>query len=85
MNKIITTLLMLGCAATLTVNAAEGEKKKEKKAMSPEAKAVMKEIVAKYDENKDGKLDKEERAKISAEDKAKMAKVGLGGKKKKAE
>ena len=45
----------------------------------------MKEITEKYDANKDGKLDKDEKAKISAEDKEKMAKAGLGGKKKKAE
>jgi len=84
MKKILSTLLILGCVTTLTVNAQDAEKKK--KEMSPEAKAVMKEMVGKYDANKDGKLDKEERAKISDEDKAKMEKAGIaGGKKKKAE
>jgi len=84
MKKILSTLLILGCATALTVHAEEGEKKK--KEMSPEAKALQKQIVGKYDANKDGKLDKEERSKISAEDKAKMEKAGLiGEKKKKAE
>jgi hypothetical protein len=85
MKKILSALLVLGCILTLSANAADGEKKKEKKELSPEAKAVMKEITAKYDANKDGKLDKEERAKISAEDKEKMTKVGIGGDKKKKE
>lgn len=84
MKKILSTLLILGCVTTLTVNAQEAEKKK--KELSPEAKALQKEMVGKYDANKDGKLDKEERGKISTEDKAKMEKAGLGGdKKKKAE
>jgi hypothetical protein len=81
MKKILSALLVLGCMVTLSVNAQDAEKKKEKKELSPEAKAVQKEMTAKYDTNKDGKLDKEERAKISAEDKEKMAKAGLGKKK----
>jgi len=40
------------------------------------------EMLAKYDANKDGKLDKEERSKMSADDKAKMEKAGLTHKKK---
>ena len=47
----------------------------------------MKEMVAKYDEDKNGRLSPEERAKISKEDKEKMEKAGIpaagGGKKKK--
>lgn len=87
MKKILCALLVLGCVVTLSVNAEEkkAEKKAEKKELSPEAKALMKEITAKYDTNKDGKLDKEEREKISAEDKEKMAKAGIGGGKKKKE
>jgi hypothetical protein len=81
MKKILSTLLILGCATALTVNGQDAEKKK--KELSPEAKALQKEITAKYDANKDGKLDKEERGKISAEDKAKMEKAGIGGEKKK--
>jgi hypothetical protein len=77
MKKLLVALLGLACAFTLTVNAAEG-----KKELTDDQKAVMKEMLAKYDANKDGKLDKEERAKISAEDKEKMQKAGLGHKKK---
>ncbi len=59
---------------SLTLSAAEGGKKKE---MTEEQKTLWKEMVTKYDANKDGKLDKEERAKISAEDKEKLQKAGL--------
>jgi hypothetical protein len=77
MKKILVALC-LTCALALTLQAQEGKKKHE---WNDEQKAVMKEMVAKYDANKDGKLDKEERAKISAEDQAKMEKAGLGHKK----
>lgn len=40
---------------------------------SQERKGPPKELLAKYDTNKDGKLDKEERSKISEEDKKKFA------------
>lgn len=50
---------------------------KPKKELTPEQQTVMTEMLAKYDANKDGKLDKEERAKMSQEDKDKMVKVGL--------
>ena len=73
------------CTLALAVHAEEGKEAKKKPALTDEQKAVMKEITEKYDANKDGKLDKDEKAKISAEDKEKMAKAGLGGKKKKAE
>jgi hypothetical protein len=80
----------LTCALALATHAAEGEAKKggDAKAHSAptaEQKALRKEMVEKYDTNKDGKLEKEERAKISAADKEKMEKAGLGPKKKKAE
>ena len=78
MKKLLVALLGLACAFTLTVNAAEGKKKE----LTDDQKAVQKEMLAKYDANKDGKLDKEERAKISAEDKEKMQKAGLIHKKK---
>jgi hypothetical protein len=50
---------------------------KPKKELTPEQQAVMTEMLAKYDTNKDGKLDKTERAAMTQEDKDKMAKVGL--------
>jgi len=78
MKKPLVALLGLACAFTLTVNAGEGKKHE----LTDDQKAVMKEMLAKYDANKDGKLDKEERSKMSAEDKAKMEKAGLTHKKK---
>lgn len=72
----------LTCALTLAAHAAEGETKAKPTA---EQKALRKEIKERYDTNKDGKLDKEERAKINAADKEKLEKAGLGPKKKKAE
>ena len=78
MKKLLMALCFT-CALALAVQAAEG--KKERK-MTEEQKTLQKDMLAKYDANKDGKLDKEERAKISAEDKQKMDKAGLNPKKK---
>lgn len=92
MKKILSLALGLILAGALVSHAAEGEKgeKKAKRApLTEEQKALMKEIVAKYDADKDGKLSPEEREKISKEDKEKMEKAGIPaagkGKKKKAE
>jgi Ca2+-binding EF-hand superfamily protein len=77
MKKLLVALSVIGA---LALAAQAGEGKKEKK-LTDEQKAVYKELLAKYDANKDGKLDKEERAKMSAEDKEKAEKAGLGRKK----
>ena len=66
------------CAVTLSIRAADTP---DKPKLTDEQKAVHKELVAKYDANKDGKLDKEERAKMTKEDKEKWEKAGLGHKK----
>ena len=71
-------------------NPAGGPETKGKRApMTEEQTKLMKEMVAKYDEDKNGRLSPEERAKISKEDKEKMDKAGIPaagkGKKKKAE
>jgi hypothetical protein len=58
--------------AAATTNAAPAKPK-----LTPEQKALMKDMLAKYDTNKDGKLDKTERAAMSQEDKDKMIKAGL--------
>ncbi len=80
MKKVLFTVAALACALAITASAAEGKKKP----LTDEQKALMKQMLEKYDTNKDGKLDKEERAKISAEDKEKMEKAGMThGKKKK--
>jgi len=71
------SLIALGitCALSLAAYAGDDDKKAEagkKSEATPEQKAVRKAMTEKYDTNKDGKLDKEERAKISEADKAKM-------------
>jgi len=77
MKKTLLVTAAILCAVSLTANASEGKHK-----LTPEQKALRKEIIAKYDTDKNGKLDKQERAKISQEDKERMQKAGLGGKKK---
>jgi hypothetical protein len=71
----------LACAMAITVNAAEGQKKE----MTDEQKTVMKEMLAKYDTNKDGKLDKEEKAKMTKEDRQKYSQAFPSKKKEKKE
>ena len=80
MKKIVTIALGLCLLGMVSVAQAQEHKKR---ALTDDQKKVMKEMTEKYDTNKDGKLDKDERAKISAGDKAKMEKAGLGHKKKK--
>lgn len=71
---MLVAMVVLACATAVTVSAAQGKKKHR---LTSEQKELRKEMVEKYDTNKDGKLDKEERAKITKEDKEKMAKAGL--------
>ena len=80
MKKALITVLGLLCAASITLSAADAPKKKE---LTEEQKKIQKEMVEKYDANKDGRIDRDERAKMSAEDKEKMQKAGLGGQRKK--
>lgn len=82
MKKLVAIAVGLLLAGGLSAFA------KGKKEVTPEQKKIREEMVKKYDANKDGKVDKDEAAKISEDDKKKMkdAKVSLGGgKKKKAE
>jgi hypothetical protein len=74
MKKFLVTVIGLLCATAIVVQAQDAKPKKE---LTPEQQTVMKEMLAKYDINKDGKLNKEERAKMSQEDKDKMIKAGL--------
>jgi hypothetical protein len=76
---LVCALVLLG----LNANAEDKAKEKETPKRTPEQKALWKEIVKKYDANSDKKLDKEERAKISADDKEKLEKAGLTPKKQK--
>ena len=75
MKKLFVTMAALVFACSLTASAGQGKHK-----LSPEQKALRKEMLEKYDTNKDGKLDKKERAKISKEDQEKLEKAGLGQK-----
>lgn len=86
MKKLLIATIALVCATTVMVQAqdAAAPTKKAKKELTAEQKQVQADMLAKYDTNKDGKLDKAERAAMSQEDKEKMAKAGLGGGKKKA-
>lgn len=54
--------------AAVSVVAADKGEKKGSPALTDEQKA----IVAKYDANKNGRLDREEREKMTPEDKAKL-------------
>jgi len=81
MKKILVAALGLLCASAIVVQAQDA---KPKHKMTDEQKALMKELTAKYDTNKDGKLDKTERAAMSQEDKDKLAKAGLSHTKKPA-
>ena len=77
MKKLLQIALGVLFATALTVSAADEPKKEGKKRpeLTDEQKAVRKEMLEKYDTNKDGKLDKEEREKMSAADKEKQAKA----------
>ena len=70
--------------ALLSAASADNGGKKHPKA-AEERRKIRKEMLEKYDTNKDGKLDKHERAKISKEDQEKVEKAGLGGRNKKTE
>ncbi|HEX4341801.1 MAG TPA: hypothetical protein VH255_00320 [Verrucomicrobiae bacterium] len=81
MKKLLIALCMAS-VLTVSVHAQDTNTPPKKPMMTPEQKAIQKEMLDKYDENKDGKLSKDERAKMTDEDKAKMEKAGLGRKKK---
>lgn len=79
MKKILAIVAALLCAGTIMIQAQDAAPaaKTGKKQLTPEQQTVMNEMLAKYDTNKDGKLDKSERAAMSQEDKDKMIKAGL--------
>lgn len=73
MKRFSIVLFTFLCAAAIGL-CAEGGKKKGP-SLTPEQKEFNKKMVEKYDANKDGKLDKEERAKMCKEDKEEMKKL----------
>jgi hypothetical protein len=75
MKRLLVIAIGLLCATAIVVQAQES--KPAKKELTPEQQAVMTEMLGKYDANKNGKLDKDEKANMSQEDKDKMIKAGL--------
>jgi hypothetical protein len=73
MKKLICITLGLCILAIADVNAAKPAKKGEgkKPVLTEEQKASVKDLVAKYDANKDGTLDKAEIKKMTDEDQTK--------------
>jgi hypothetical protein len=78
MKKLLIPLMGLLFAGALVVNAQDTAPapKHAKRQLTAEQKAVEKDLLAKYDTNKNGKLEKKERAKITKEDREKAEKVG---------
>ncbi len=76
MKKVLIISLGLMFCTGLLCNAA-GK-------LSAEDRQARKELLEKYDTNKDKKLSAEEKAKMTAEDKEKWDKLTGGGKKEKA-
>jgi hypothetical protein len=83
MLRVLAVTLGLCAAVVFTTRGADGDAKPAKGA--DDQKAARKELIEKYDKNKDGKLDKEERGAMTAEDKEKWTKASGGGKKKKTQ
>jgi Ni/Co efflux regulator RcnB len=75
MKKMIIAAVAVICAATITVQAQDASPKKEKKSMTPEQKQIQTDMLTKYDANKDGKLDKTEKAAMTPQDKEAWAKA----------
>ena len=83
MRKLLALVVTLGALtvgnAVIAQPAAEKPAKKERPVLTDEQKKLRADLLAKYDTNKDGKLDKDELAKVSEEDKAKLKEAHLGG------
>ena len=79
MKKFALIALGLLTATAVTVNAQD-----KKKELTEDQKKAQKELLEKFDTNKNGKLDPDEVAKMSDDDKkkAKDARLNTGGKKK---
>ena len=79
MKKILVAVMGMLCATALVVNAQDATTttKPAKKKLTAEQETLQKEMLAKYDTDKNGKLSKAEQTKISKEDKEKMTKAGL--------
>ena len=82
MRKLLALVVTLGALtvgnAVIAQPAADKTAKKERPVLTDEQKKLRADLLAKYDTNKDGKLDKDELAKVSDADKAKLKEAHLG-------
>jgi len=82
MNKLYAlalSLSLLGGLSPVLARAADADNAATKHPkVAEQRRTLRKEMLEKYDTNKNGKLDKQERAKISKEDQKKLEKAGLG-------
>ena len=62
---VVASIVLLGLAVT---TRADEETAKKKSTPSAEQKALRKQLVEKYDTNKNNRLDKEEKSKMTPED-----------------
>lgn len=86
MRKLLALVVTLGALTVVNaVNAqpAPDKPKKEHPALTAEQQKLRADLLAKYDTNKNGKLDPEELAAVSPEDKPKLKEAHLGGGRKK--
>ena len=83
-------LLLSVLATTLTLNAQDAPKAPQErppgrppgpphKELTVEQKKTQADLLAKYDTNKDGHIDRDERGKMTPEDRKKDRESGLGG------
>ena len=82
MRKLLALVVTLGALtvanAVLAQPAADKPAKKERPVLTDEQKKLRTDLLAKYDTNKNGKLEADELAKVSDEDKAKLKEAHLG-------
>ena len=77
-----TIIALLALATTVVAEDPKPERKgPPRPKLTEEQKKARAEVIAKYDTNKDGKLDKEERKAVSKEDRKKLGPPGRPPKK----
>jgi hypothetical protein len=80
MKKILIAVMGMLCATALVVSAQDATtttKPAKKPKLTAEQQTLKKEMLAKYDTDKNGKFSKAEQTKMTKEDKEKMTKAGL--------
>ena len=82
MRKLLALVVTLGALtvgnAVAAQPSADKPAKKERPVLTDEQKKLREELLAKYDANKNGKLDQEEFAKVTPEDRKKLKEAHLG-------